>query len=75
MPAIFINHGSLDSSPPPPKTYKNSFESFGNSGKIFDDPIVNLIDNFYMTDPISRASRTMSMCSLELMNNKKIILE
>ncbi len=36
--------------------------AFGKSGPVSDAPFASPIDNFYMTDPISRASRTMAEC-------------
>ena len=35
---------------------------FGTAGSISDTPFVSPIENFYMTDPISRASKTMADC-------------
>ncbi len=35
---------------------------FGKAGTTADAPFASLIANFYMTDPISRASRTMADC-------------
>jgi NADH-quinone oxidoreductase subunit G len=35
---------------------------FGKAGSVTDAPFVSTIANFYMTDPISRASRTMADC-------------
>jgi hypothetical protein len=36
--------------------------------RITDRPFNEFILNFYMTDPISRASQTMAECMRELMN-------
>ena len=36
---------------------------FGTAGEIGADPFVPPIDNFYMTDPISRVSETMAECT------------
>jgi NADH-quinone oxidoreductase subunit G len=36
---------------------------FGKAGSVSDAPFVSPIANFYMTDPISRASRTMAECT------------
>ncbi len=36
--------------------------AFGTSGALSDQPLVSAVDNFYMTDPISRASKTMAEC-------------
>ena len=35
---------------------------FGAAGNVSDAPFASPIENFYMTDPISRASRTMADC-------------
>ena len=35
---------------------------FGKAGALTDAPFVSPIANFYMTDPISRASKTMAEC-------------
>jgi NADH-quinone oxidoreductase subunit G len=35
---------------------------FGKTGALTDAPFVSPIANFYMTCPISRASRTMADC-------------
>ena len=37
--------------------------SFGAEGSVSDEALVSNIDNFYMTDPISRASKTMAECT------------
>lgn len=37
--------------------------SFGVAGDVTDAPFTSPIDNFYMTDPISRASETMAKCT------------
>ena len=36
--------------------------SFGTEGAISDAPFTSPVSNFYMTDPISRASETMAHC-------------
>ena len=36
---------------------------FGDDGPMDADPFVHPIDNFYMTDPISRSSETMALCT------------
>ena len=36
--------------------------SFGKEGPLTNEPFVSPIENFYMTDPISRASETMAKC-------------
>jgi NADH-quinone oxidoreductase subunit G len=37
--------------------------SFGSAGSLSDAPLVSPIANFYQTDPISRASKTMAECT------------
>jgi NADH-quinone oxidoreductase subunit G len=37
--------------------------AFGTPGPVEDAPFTSPIDNFYMTDPISRASETMAKCT------------
>ena len=39
-----------------------SWGDFGQAGEIGPTPFVSAVDNFYMTDPISRASVTMAGC-------------
>ena len=41
--------------------------SFGTEGKLDPAPFVPSIDNFYQTDPISRASDTMAQCVAEIL--------
>jgi NADH-quinone oxidoreductase subunit G len=36
--------------------------SFGKAGNTSDAPFVSPVANFYMTCPISRASKTMAEC-------------
>lgn len=43
---------------------------FGQDGKLSDMPFENIIDNYYRTDVISRASKTMAECTLILKNEK-----
>jgi NADH-quinone oxidoreductase subunit G len=35
----------------------------GTDGALLDKPLVSSVDNYYMTDPISRASKTMAECT------------
>ncbi len=39
---------------------------FGVAGEMSADPFAAAIENFYMTDPISRASATMAECTAVL---------
>ena len=47
----------------PGEVISASWEAFGIAGDIDAAPFVSPIDNFYMTDPISRASITMAQCT------------
>ena len=51
--------------------HNNNFLSFGIEGKISDDKLEDLIKNFYMTDPISRSSKTMAQCTQTILNLNK----
>jgi NADH-quinone oxidoreductase subunit G len=42
--------------------------SFGTAGTLDDAPFVATVTNFYMTDPISRASETMAACTDTFVN-------
>ncbi len=44
-----------------------SWGPFGTEGPLDPAPFTLPIDNYYMTDPISRASETMARCSEELL--------
>ena len=48
--------------------HENHFSNFGEEGNIDNEPLNDLINNFYMTDPISRASKTMAECSAKILN-------
>ena len=37
--------------------------SYGNKGDLTNTPLLDTIDNYYMTDAISRNSTTMAKCS------------
>jgi NADH-quinone oxidoreductase subunit G len=47
-----------------------AWENFGKEGKIASEAFDLPIENFYMTDPISRASETMTACSEAFVWNK-----
>ncbi|MEJ2027382.1 MAG: hypothetical protein P8X52_08015 [Limibacillus sp.] len=49
---------------------KAAWEAFGMDGKIASEAFDLPIENFYMTDPISRASETMAACSEAFVWNK-----
>ncbi|HIF60517.1 MAG TPA: NADH-quinone oxidoreductase subunit G [Rhodospirillales bacterium] len=46
---------------------------FGNNGPMTTDCFINSIQNFFMTDPISRASLTMAACTKEKLKDKAIM--
>jgi NADH-quinone oxidoreductase subunit G len=50
--------GRVDEAPAPA-----AWGNFGSSGEVAATPFVSPIKNFYMTDPISRASETMAKCA------------
>ena len=43
---------------------------FGSAGSLETAPFELPIANFYMTDPISRASETMAKCTQEFINTE-----
>jgi NADH-quinone oxidoreductase subunit G len=43
---------------------------FGSAGAMDPVPFASPIANFYMTDPVSRASETMAKCTREFVNNQ-----
>jgi NADH-quinone oxidoreductase subunit G len=45
--------------------------AFGQPGPIDDDPFAAAVENFYMTDPISRASPTMAECTAVFASDRK----
>jgi len=47
------------------KVVKAEWKAFGTAGQIAPTPVSSPIKNYYMTDPISRASRTMAQCTEE----------
>ncbi len=46
---------------------KSGWSAFGFTGEVSAQPFAPVIENFYMTDPISRASATMAKCSDEIL--------
>jgi len=46
---------------------KAEWKTFGKKDKLSTQPFVPAIANFYMTDPITRASVTMAKCTEEIM--------
>ena len=47
----------------PEETMPATWGAFGTEGELSDVPFHSPIDNFYMTDPISRNSETMAECT------------
>src|SRR3546814_177549 len=48
---------------------------FGTTGNMDPAPFASPIQNFYMTDPISRSSVTMGRCVDEILNRSKAAAE
>ena len=46
---------------------KSAWSAFGNAGSVSAKPFAPVIKNFYMTDPICRASVTMAKCTEEIL--------
>jgi NADH-quinone oxidoreductase subunit G len=46
--------------------------SFGAQGAVADRPFATTVRNFYMTDPISRASPTMARCTAEILSGQTL---
>jgi NADH-quinone oxidoreductase subunit G len=46
---------------------KAEWKAFGVKGEVSAQPFTHAIPNFYMTDPISRASVTMAKCSEQIL--------
>ncbi|MDF3075441.1 MAG: NADH-quinone oxidoreductase subunit [Alphaproteobacteria bacterium] len=46
--------------------------SFGAQGAVADRPFATTVRNFYMTDPISRASPTMARCTAEILGGQTL---
>ena len=47
------------------------WSEFGDAGEIDDAPFESAVGNFYMTDPISRASETMAKCVDEILGTEE----
>ena len=41
--------------------------NFGKAGKLDGKPLTSIVRNYYMTDPISRASETMAACTEQIL--------
>jgi NADH-quinone oxidoreductase subunit G len=48
---------------------------FGEGGSLSDEPFAHPIDDFYLTNPIARASETMQECSELLLRGHEVELE
>ncbi|MFV9875968.1 MAG: NADH-quinone oxidoreductase subunit NuoG [Rickettsiales endosymbiont of Dermacentor nuttalli] len=48
----------------------SKWTKFGKQGELLDLPFKEIIDNYYMTDVVSRASKTMAECTLILKDEK-----
>lgn len=49
----------------------SAWKSFGKEGKIDPTPMPDYAFNFYQTDPVSRASKTMAACAREILGTLK----
>ena len=49
----------------------SEWTEFGINDELNSNPFLNVIDNFYQTDVISRSSPTMAKCTEEFILNKK----
>ena len=55
----------------PKEHINNEFVKFGNKGEISNDKFVLPINDFYLTDVITKSSKVMNKCSKELNGNGK----
>ena len=53
------------------KNIENEFVKFGNKGKLLNEEFNLPIDDFYLTDPITKSSKVMNRCSKEFKGNNK----
>jgi len=65
---VEINSGFLDTD----KASPADWVEFGDDGEIADTPLLSPIDNYYMTDPISRSSETMARCAAEFLGDNEV---
>jgi len=49
------------------ETQPAEWADFGTSGDVLGKPLTSIVRNYYMTDPISRASETMAACTAEIL--------
>jgi len=55
----------------PDEVQPATWENFGVKGDIAATPLTSPIHNYYMTDPVSRVSKTMAECTEALINPKQ----
>lgn len=54
------------------KIKSEKFQAMGSKGKLLAQPIRVREFNYYFTDPICRASKTMAQCVAEIWNKRKV---
>ena len=59
----------------PDKSASLNLSTVGASGAISSDPFISPVKNFYMTNPVARASKTMAECANALMTASKLAAE
>jgi len=65
---VEINSGFLDTD----QTSPADWVEFGDDGEVADTPLRSPIENYYMTDPISRSSETMARCAAEFLGENEV---
>jgi NADH-quinone oxidoreductase subunit G len=63
--ADVTHFASLNAAPVHADTRAVTWEGIGRPGPLDSAPVVHLIHDFYLTNPIARASQTMAACSRE----------
>ena len=58
--------GQIDYAPGAASAAGVDLESFGGAGALSDQPFQSVVEDFYLTNPIARASVTMAECSASL---------
>lgn len=48
-----------------------TWTDFGATGTVLGKPLASIVRNYYMTDPISRASETMAACTAEILGDQE----
>jgi NADH-quinone oxidoreductase subunit G len=59
---------TLNSAPVHADTSAATWGAVGDSGVLDGAPVTNTITDYYLTNPIARASETMAKCSQELVH-------